>query len=57
MFKPGFKIGRESRRGEVIGIDLVVRNYLRRRRNAEDGHISGYGVAKRMQQVGMADKN
>ena len=41
----------------MIGIDLVVRQDLRRRRHAEHRDIRWNGAAQRMQHVGMGDQD
>ena len=56
-FEPGFEIGRKIGRGEVTGIDLVIRQNFRRRRHAEDTDAGGNCVAQLMQHVGMADQD
>ena len=54
--EPGFEINREVGRRQVIRVDLVAGNDLRRRRHAEHGDASRDGCAQLMQHVGMRDQ-
>ena len=56
-FEPGFKIDGEIGRGEMIGVDLVIDENFRRRRDAEHGNAGRNRVAQLMQHVGMADQD
>ena len=55
--QPVLQIGRAFGRGEMIRIDLVVRQDFRRRRRAEHGDAGRNCIAELMQHVGVADQH